>query len=164
MYRIALPLALLLVAGCACYEYDLIGPGSLARHVGSAATWFHLDPVNYSLVSYDNRLVMTVENPNDEPVQLLGNRCRIIDPMGGSHPVPDQMIEPGKSIKMIFPPFPNQTQGPMFVIRLDNTTRPAARPTYTFDWNDDLNVSMTLVYFYRDTVVEDHLVFHRRKM
>lgn len=164
MRQIALPLILLLLGGCAHYEYDLIQPESLARHVGSAATWFHLEPVNYSLVSFDNRLVMTVANPSNQPVQLLGSRCAIVDPRGVSHPVPDQTIAPGNAVKLIFPPFPDRTPGPTFVIHLGSTTQPAPRPTYTFDWNDDLNVSMTLVYFYENDVIEHHLVFHRRKM
>jgi len=159
-----LPLALLLLGGCAQFEYDLIAPESLARHIGASETTISLDPVVYHLVSYDSRLVMTVENPTTQPVQLLGDQCDVVDAKGQSHPLRDEAIAPGDSLKLIFPPFPDRTPGPTFIINLSGTTRPVESDPYVFDWDDEGNVSMTLVYFYNDTRVEHLLAFHRRRI
>ena len=52
-------LLLACVGGCAHYEYDLVRPPELSRHIGAKA-WevVTLDPLEYRLRTSDNRLVI----------------------------------------------------------------------------------------------------------
>jgi hypothetical protein len=103
---LALPLALILfTAGCAHYEYDLVSPADLARHVGAKADEIvRVDPLEYRLRSYDNHLVVQVFNPTSDGVTLLGDQSYAVDPGGQSHPLRGQTIAPDTFIKLIFPP------------------------------------------------------------
>jgi hypothetical protein len=95
-----------LLAGCARYEYDVVAPEQATGHVGTKA-WhrFTLDPLEYRLRAVDNRLVMHVHNPTDDPVTLLGAQSSAVDPRGQSHPLRTQTIAAGNSyIKIILPP------------------------------------------------------------
>jgi hypothetical protein len=97
--------ALFLLGGCARYEYDLIQPAEHARHIGTRIDQVVvLDPLEYRLQSMDNRLVMRVFNPTDDPIELLGVRSSAVDPDGQSHPLRSQTIAPQSFIKLIFPP------------------------------------------------------------
>src|SRR5580658_4925554 len=122
MRCILLMLAAFTLAGCAHSEYDLTEPETLSCHIGSAETRIPLDPVIYRMQTYDNRLVMMVDNPTSRPIHLVGDDCHIIDPNGVSHPLTNQTIDPQGSIKLIFPPFPDLTQGPTFIINLAPST------------------------------------------
>ncbi len=94
-----------LCAGCAKYEYDLVKPTDLSRHIGKAGdAVFALDPLEYRARTVDNRLVLRVFNPTEDAIELLGPRCSVVDPEGQSHPLRSQSIAPGSFIKLIFPP------------------------------------------------------------
>jgi hypothetical protein len=100
-----LAVALFVAGGCARYEYDLVSPPDLARHIGSKADEvLRVDPLEYRLRSFDNRLVVHVHNPTDDPVQLVGGQSYVVAPTGQSHPLRGQTIAPGTFIKLIFPP------------------------------------------------------------
>ena len=105
---------LLLVAvggGCARYEYDLVRPPELARHIGASA-WetVTFDALEYRLRTSDNRLVMLVYNHGDRMVRLSGADSAAVDPKGESHPLQGRTILPGSYVKLIFPP-PRPTVG-----------------------------------------------------
>jgi hypothetical protein len=91
--------------GCARYEYDLVEPREMTRHVGrSVDAVVEIDPFTYRLRSIDNRLVMRVYNNTDESIELLGDKSTVVDPDGQSHPLRSQAIAPKSFIKLIFPP------------------------------------------------------------
>src|SRR4051812_25722184 len=87
--------------GCAHSEYELLRPSDLARHIGAQEQSFRLDPMEYRLRSYENRLIMNVFNPTDAPVQLAGAQSAVVDAVGQSHPLPTRPIEPQSYIKLI---------------------------------------------------------------
>ena len=92
-------------AGCTRYEFDLVNPPNLARHVGAdKPVEVTLDPLTYRLQTAESRLVMQVHNPTDGPVRLLGDQSIVVDPRGQSHPLRGQAIAAGSFIKLIFPP------------------------------------------------------------
>jgi hypothetical protein len=99
-----LPLLALFLTGCAEYQYDLVQPPALARHVGPTQTVVPDGPLVYRLQSYDSYLIMLIENPSNGPIRLDGERSVIIDPQGESHPLLTQIIAPHTFIKLILPP------------------------------------------------------------
>jgi hypothetical protein len=98
-------LLLALAGGCARYEYDLVRPPELARHVG-AKGWeaVPLDPLEYRLRTSNNRLVMLVYNRGERMVRLSEADSAAVDPRGESHPILGRTIVPGSYVKLIFPP------------------------------------------------------------
>src|SRR5688500_5139087 len=99
-------LAALALGGCARYEYDLVEPPNLAQHVGKTPVLVEAEPLEYSLQTYDNYLIMFVQNPTEEPIKLLGEDSVVVDPRGESHPLDGRTIAPGTRVKLIFPPIP----------------------------------------------------------
>jgi hypothetical protein len=98
-------LACALLSGCARYEYYLIHPSELRRHVGAKTDQvIRLDPIEYKLRTVDNRLVMRAYNRSDAPIQLLGDQSVVVAPDGESHPIRGRTIAPGSHVKLIFPP------------------------------------------------------------
>jgi hypothetical protein len=93
-----------LLGGCARYEYDLVEPAELARHIGKAEEVVPVDPLEYRLRTVENRLVIHVVNPTDEPVTLVGPQSYIVSPGGQSHPLRAQTIAPNTFIPLILPP------------------------------------------------------------
>jgi hypothetical protein len=110
--------AAVLSSGCAKYEYDLVQPPELARHVGDTWTVATIDPLEYRLRTYENHLIVQVWNHSTEPIQLLGDRSVVVDPKGQSHPLRSQAIAPNSYLKLILPPAPTEVyrSGPTFGI------------------------------------------------
>jgi hypothetical protein len=105
--------------GCARYEFDLVHPPELARHVGAdKPVEVTLDPLTYRLQTAESRLVMRIHNPTDAPVRLLGDQSTVVDLEGQSHPFRGQTIAPRSFIKLIFPPLRPRLEphGPVFGI------------------------------------------------
>jgi hypothetical protein len=94
----------LLGGGCAHYEYDLVEPPELARHVGKSEVVVPKEPLEYRMRTVENRLVIHVINPTDEPVTLIGQQSYIVSPGGQSHPLRPQTIAPHTFIPLILPP------------------------------------------------------------
>ena len=91
--------------GCARYEYDLVEPRELTRHVGRDVDQaVEIEPFTYRLRSVDNRLVMRIYNNSEESIELLGDKSSVVDPNGQSHPLRSQAIAPRSFVKLIFPP------------------------------------------------------------
>ncbi|MEO6436467.1 MAG: hypothetical protein ABIP55_12010, partial [Tepidisphaeraceae bacterium] len=98
-------LMLLCLSGCAKYEYALVRPPELARHIGrSIDQVFKIEPLEYRLRTADNRLVMRAYNPTNDAIELIGPKCSVVDPSGQSHPLRSSTIAPQSFIKLIFPP------------------------------------------------------------
>ena len=93
------------VSGCAHYEYDLVSPPDLAQHIGTKAdAVVQVDPLEYRLRTYENRLVMSIFNPTSDPITLAGDRSYVVDPAGQSHPLRVQTIAPNTFIRLVLPP------------------------------------------------------------
>jgi hypothetical protein len=102
---LTLVLCIAFVGGCAKYEYNLVKPPDLARHIGTGTdAVVTVDPLEYRLRTVDNRLVMRIFNSTEDAVELLGPKCSVVDPEGQSHPLRSQSIAPGSFIKLILPP------------------------------------------------------------
>jgi hypothetical protein len=115
--EVILALLPLLVGGGACakYEYNLVRPPELSRHIGSSVDAVAtIDPLEYRMRTVDNRLVLRIFNQADEPVELLGPRSAAVDPGGQSHPFHAQAIPPGAFIKLIIPPVRPQVYQPYY--------------------------------------------------
>lgn len=175
-----------LLAGCARYEYDLVQPADLARHVGSKSdVQLNLDPLRYHLRSKENRLVMQIYNPTQDPIRLLGEQSFVVDPEGESRPLRGRTIAPDSRIKEIFPPFRPRIEprGPTIGIgvgtRIGRASYPyshhalSRQPLYFdiydsdalyWDWNGETDARMTLTYQRGDETFQHHFIFHRRKM
>ena len=119
------------LGGCASYEYDIVKPAELARHVGSAE-WASVvrEPLEYRLRTVENRLVMEIYNRSPQRIQLVGQRSAVVDPSGQSHPLAPQPIEPDSFIKLILPPMPARATntGPRFGVGIGIGS--AYRPGY----------------------------------
>jgi len=62
------------LSGCAKYEYNLVKPEAIARHIGRGTDEvFAVDPLEYRARTVDNRLVLRVFNPNPGPELLMLN-------------------------------------------------------------------------------------------
>jgi hypothetical protein len=183
-----------LVAGCATYEYDLVEPPDLARHIGTKADEvIKLDPLVYHLRSYDNHLVIRIENPGDDPIRLLGDQSTVVDPAGQSHPLRSQTAAPHSFIKLILPPpRPYYRSGSNIGIGLGVGVgrvygghpywggaalydpwywdEPRYYTLYEpgsvdyWDWNGETDVRLNLVYQRADRTFRDSFTFHRKKM
>lgn len=108
-----------LAGGCTSYEYDIVRPTELAKHVGST-DWVTVrqDPLEYRFFTSENRLVVQVYNRTADAVRLVGDRSVAVDPDGQSHPLKSQTIAAGTFVKLILPPMPNRVErsGPSFGI------------------------------------------------
>lgn len=100
-----LSLVLTLAGGCVHYEYDVVQPADLARHVGTKQ-WenFRIDPLEYRLRTSDDRLVMLVYNRGGRTVKLSGPDSAAVDPRGESHPLPSRTVPPDSYLKLVLPP------------------------------------------------------------
>ena len=188
--KLLLPsLLLMLAAGCARYEYDLISPPDLRTHIGTKADAVTaVDPLVYRWRTVDGRLVVRVFNPTDDPIELLGPKSTAVAPSGQSHPLRGQTIAPQSHAKLILPPRRPRVynSGPTFGVgvgmRVDARDRgfphdhdPFARePRYLavydddnaiyWDWNGETDVRLSLVYQRGDEPLRHDFVIRRRKM
>jgi len=109
---------LLLAGGCARYEFDLVDPPDLKAHIGrDKETIIKRDELEYRMQAVENRLLLHVVNPTDEPIELIGPESTAVDPAGQSHPFRSQSIAPHSYIKLILPPMrPYYRTAPSFGI------------------------------------------------
>lgn len=186
-----LGLLCVLLGGCATYEYQLVRPPELSGHIGRGTDQVvRLEPLEYRLRSMDNRLVMRIFNLADEPVELIGPKCSVVDPSGQSHPLPSLSIAPGSFIKQIFPPPRPRVYDPHYGptwgvgvgmgVRVDarqkETPAPTAhvRPIYLdvydeadaryWEWKGEGEARVMLVYRKGDQEIRHDFLFRRKKM
>ena len=183
-----------LLGGCARYEYQLVRPPDLTRHVGRGTDQvFTLEPLQYRLRTVDNRLVMRIFNPSQEPIELLGAQSTVVDPNGQSRPLRSLSIAPGSFIKLIFPPprprvydphyGPSWHTGVGVGIRVDARTRGRHPPppyfmsttpryldvyddadAFFWEWRGEGEARMTLVYRRGDEEFRHDFLFRRIKV
>jgi hypothetical protein len=177
----------LLCAGCASYEYDITRPSELARHVGTKDdVVLQRPPLEYRLVTMENRLIMRIYNPNDEPITLLGDRSSVVDPQGQSHPLLSQTMAPHSFIKMILPPLRPRVErvGPSIEFgvggMISSRHYPRLReydaidgPNYLavyddtagyWEWSGEGEIRLTLTFQQGDRTFDHEFVIARRKI
>lgn len=156
-------LAMCLCCGCAHYEFDVVQPpinGHVARH---SELHLSIDPLVYRMRSVDGRLLLWIENPKNDPIELVGRRSVTVDPWGQSHPLEEQTIAPGSYIKLMIPPLrpaggaaaAPQPGGAFSPVDQPGYIRPqgygqgagqAADDTRYWDWNDESEIQLNLVF------------------
>jgi hypothetical protein len=116
--RISFAMILLMLVGCAKYEFDLVEPPDLKAHIArDKETIIKRDELEYRMQAVENRLLMHVVNPTDEAIELIGPESTAVDPAGQSHPFRSQSIAPHSYIKLILPPMrPYYRTAPSFGI------------------------------------------------
>lgn len=179
---------LFLAGGCARYEYDLMRPEAHARHIGAKTTdVFTIDPLEYHLVTVDNRLVMLVYNHTSDAVQLVGGMSYVVSPEGQSHPLRSVPVAPDSFIKMILPPLRPRVEryGPSFGIGVGASSGgyhhggvgvgvgteigddyyyvPDDGQEY-WQWTGESDVRLNMTYEQGDRTFSHEFVFHRKKM
>jgi hypothetical protein len=193
-YRTFAPIAaliLLFAGGCARYEYDIVAPPELARHIGGDRDEvIRADPLEYRLRSYDNRLVIDIFNPTGDAIVLAGDRSYVVDPRGQSHPLRTQSIAPSAFVKLILPPMRPQFRSsptigvgvgfgfsrayynrygygrfhdPLWDEPQYYTYYDESDATY-WSWEGETDARLHLVFQRGQSTFTQDLTFHRRKM
>src|ERR1700677_2679719 len=104
-------LSLVCLTGCAHYEFDLVKPPDLARHIGEDREQvFNVAPLEYHMQADEGRLVIRIFNHTSEIIFLQGGKSAVVDPEGESHPLRDLTIVPDSWVKLILPPLRPQAE------------------------------------------------------
>jgi hypothetical protein len=177
-------IAALFLGGCAQYGFDIRGEGGTpALHVGTSQdTALADDPLRYRFRSVDGRLVMWINNPTADPIELLGDKSRVTDPDDIDHPLHSQIIAPGSSIKEVLPPLESFSQEPApsppqpgnpygqsgFIATPDvgNVTPAGPGPggsDYLWQWDDDSDIRLDLVFLQNQAQIEQRFIIHRAR-
>jgi hypothetical protein len=178
------------MTGCT-YEFDLVRPAELARHIGEDQEQrFKVDPLEYRMQAYEGRLILKIYNPTDETVSLQGDRSSAVDPAGESHPLLNLTIAPNSWSKLILPPLRPRVErsGPDIGIgfgiigdRTDPFYNRLPGDPYYYDapryydvylpgdarywaWEGQTDVRLLLVYQRAAGEFKHEFTFHRRKM
>jgi hypothetical protein len=181
--------AILLLAGCAHYDFNLVKPEQFAATVGKKDdTPVTVDPLEYRFRNVDNFLVVRIKNPTGDPIQLLGDRSSAVDGRGEAHPLRSQTIPPGAYVKVIVPP-PRPTAydpGPHFGFGLGVIGR-AGRGfgglydplfydeprvytlydegnNYYWDWRGNTSVKLTFTFERGGKTFSDEFTFFKKKL
>lgn len=187
MLQRGLIVVMLFASGCSTYEYDLVQPTDLARHVGKSDEVFLRDSIEYRLNSIENRLVLRAYNTTDQAMTLNGEKSVLVDETSQSHPLRSVTIAPKSFVKLILPPVPPRVErvGPSIGIGFGGTFGDArrARPygwphyaadgpqyfaiyddgSYYWDWNKESDVRLTLHYEQAQTTIQHQFVIARKK-
>jgi hypothetical protein len=165
-----LPLVLLGI-GCTRYEYNLVQPSEWSRHIGKETEVVEQPPLVYRMQTYENRLVLRIQNHSDAPVRLLGEESWVVTPDGESRPLRGQSIAPGAFIKLIMPPPAPvyERSGPSFGFGIGTATSSRGRVgtgvgVGTTFGDDRIYVADDDAYWdwQGETTAKLHLVFQRQ--
>jgi hypothetical protein len=176
--------ALLVMAGCAEYEFDVIREGSNQPvHVATSDEARLLDdPLQYRMQAVEGRLVMWIDNPTSDSIELLGDKSSVTDPDGVDHPLHGQIIAPFSSLKEILPPMESQPEqaspnpppplnpydrsgfiavpgvGPA-----DSSGADSQEGLYSWQWDDESEIHIHLVFVQDGRQFEQRFTIHRVK-
>lgn len=155
-------LTALLLTGCARYDFRIVEPQSLSQTITAVQTRITTENMRYDMIAKENRLVMLATNPAGQPVELLGAKSYVVDPVGASHPLRSQTIPPNSYMKLILPPlrprFEQQNPQFMFGVGTQTSQAPASSTAplrldiyedvnnYYWDWDGSAPIRLSLTY------------------
>jgi hypothetical protein len=166
----------ILLVGCAQTEFDATPAGSeQAVRVGNSQdVSFPGDPLVYRMRADEGHLVFWIDNPTNEPVELLGEKSDVTDPEGVTHHLRGRTIAPLSSIKEIFPPMMDQTESapPSPAEAVDPYDRPgfiaipdiqsgSQENDQTWQWDDELDIHLNLFFDQGGHQFERHFSIRR---
>jgi hypothetical protein len=156
------PLILCLaLAGCGPSEFDFTpaGTGNTVRVTNNQDSLVTIAPVQYRMRAVESHLVLWIENPTDQPIDIIGDKSSIEDPAGEIHNLDDQEIAPHSSQKLVMPPLPeNDHQAPQNTsqphsqfdqpgfIAVPDTNTPPTDEGPAWKWDDDLEIHVDLLF------------------
>ncbi|MGD0464506.1 MAG: hypothetical protein ABSB74_18630 [Tepidisphaeraceae bacterium] len=173
-----------LLAGCAAYEFDVNREGSSTPvHVATSDEARLLDdPLQYRMRAAEGHLVMWIDNPTSDSIELLGNKSSVTDPDGVDHPLRGKTIAPRSSIREILPPMespPEQaTPNPPpplnpyersgfipvpGVDQPDSSEADSQQSRYSWQWDDESEIRIHLTFVQDGRQFERRFTIHRVK-
>jgi len=167
--------------GCAQIEFDATpGNGGQTVRIGdSQDVTFSGDaisrgPLQYRMRADEGHLILWIDNPTNDPVELLGDKSNVVDPEGISHPLNGGTIAPGRSAKEIFPPVvepPNSgPAGPAGAVNnydrpgfitLPDTNAAMEGNDPNWQWDDTLDIRLNLFFQQDGHPFEQHFSVSR---
>jgi hypothetical protein len=174
----------LLCTGCASYEFDVKQPPTAAGQVTEDNDLVaRIPPLEYRFRTDESRLVLRIDNPTPDIVNLVGSQSTVVDPSGVAHPLRSDSIPSQGSIRIVLPPLqlndqtsaspalgaPGPSGGPPDnpgYIRPSGFGAPtdeAADSVYNWSWNGDSEVRLNLVFREGDRTFQQQFLLHRGK-
>jgi len=173
--RVAIMFSVLL-AGCAQIEFDAEPAGSSQpiRVGNDRDVRFSGPPLQYRMRADEGHLIVWIENPADNPVDLIRDKSQVVDPEGIAHPLRGEMIAAGSSIKEIFPPLAEPSESashgqpeqidpydrPGF-ISIPDTGADSEAAHASWQWDDGMEIRLDLAFERGKHQFEQHFVFRR---
>ena len=171
-----------LCSGCATYRIDIVQPAEFAQTIDpKVEVKIDINPVEYSFAD-DVGLLVRIDNHNDDPVTIVGERSYVVDPEGQSHGFRGGSIAPHSYIAFRIPPLEYGNRGGphfgigvgvggRFMIRqfiggyYDEPFYPYSRydgPSPAWRWKTG-QVRLHLVYEFQEDRIDHEFVFERRR-
>jgi hypothetical protein len=184
MRWIALGILTLLCSGCASYEFDVKQPPTAAGQVtGDNDLVAKIPPLEYRFRSDEGRLVLRIDNPTPDIVNLVGSQSTVVDPSGVAHPLRNDSMPSQGSMRIVLPPLqlnegtssspvpaaPGPSGGPPDnpgYIRPSGFGAPAddaADSVYNWSWDGESDVRLHLVFREGDRTFQQEFLLHRGK-
>jgi len=182
---LVLGFALLANFGCTQFEFDVLREGSdQPIHVATSDdTHFANDPLKYRMRADEGHLVMWIDNPTNDSIELLSGKSSVTDPDGVNHPLRGQTIKPLSSVTKIFPPMesqedqstPTPPQPPINpydrpgfipvpgVDQPDSTAADSRDSAYAWKWEDESEIRIHLVFVQNGRQFEQRFTVRRVK-
>jgi hypothetical protein len=187
----SLLVSLACLTGCAHYEFDLVRPADLARHVGEDREQvLSVPPLEYHMQAYEGRLVLRIFNHTGEIIFLQGGKSSVGDPEGESHPLRDLTIVPDSWIKLILPPlrpqaeaygpdvgfgfgvvgdrgdafYPNFEGDPYYYDAPRSYSASPVGDSRFWEWDGQTDVRLILFFQRKSGDFHQEFTFHRRRM
>lgn len=101
---LSVALVALALVGCTNARYRIVEPEQYAGVIGRDVTTLSLDPLMYRMQEREDRLVVSIENPTDEPIRVIGDDSYIVDPEGQTRPIDEGVIAPRSFVRFVLPP------------------------------------------------------------
>ena len=82
----------------------MVQPGQSPQLIGEQPVTVVYEPLRYHVSRHDEQLVLQIENPTANPVNLVGQKSYVVDPAGESRPIRGRSIAPHSYVQMRLPP------------------------------------------------------------
>jgi hypothetical protein len=165
-----------LLAGCAQTEFDAAPAGSSQPiRVGNDqdVRWSG-PPLQYRMRADEGHLIVWIENPTENSIELIRDKSQVVDPEGVAHPIRGETIAGGSSIKEIFPPLAEPAESaphgqpeqinpydrPGFIPIPDSGADSEAGHA-SWQWDDGMEIQLDLAFEQGEHQFEQHFVFRR---